>query len=46
MTPEQKIQWVVLNLNAKWDEKPAPDVTVENIDELYEAVDAILGSQD
>ena len=37
MTPEQKIKHAILNIVAKWADAPAPDVTAENVDELYEA---------
>ena len=39
MTPEQKIKHAILNIIAKWADAPAPDVTAENVDELYEAAD-------
>ena len=39
MTPEQKIKHAILNIVAKWADAPAPDVTAENVDELYEAAD-------
>ena len=39
MTPEQKIKHAILNIVAKWAVEPAPDVTAENVDELYEAAD-------
>lgn len=39
MTPEQKIKHAILNIVAKRADAPAPDVTAENVDELYEAAD-------
>jgi len=39
MTPEQKIKHAILNIVAKLADAPAPDVTAENVDELYEAAD-------
>lgn len=36
MTPQQKIKYLVLAKLASWDEKPAPEVTADNIDDLYE----------
>lgn len=36
MTPEQKLKWVALNVQAEWDDKPLPDVTVDNVDDLYD----------
>lgn len=39
MTPEQKIKHAILQIIASWDEEPAPDVTAENVDELYDAAD-------
>ena len=39
MTPEQKIKWAALNINAQWAKKPFPKVTADNVDELYENED-------
>ena len=39
MTPKQKIKHAILQIIASWDEEPAPDVTAENVDELYDAAD-------
>ena len=39
MTPKQKIKRAILNIIAKWADEPAPDVTAENVDELYDAAD-------
>lgn len=35
MTPEQKIKWTIINKNAEWAEQPLPNVTAENVDDLY-----------
>jgi len=38
MTPEQKIKWAILLQAAVWAKEPAPEVTAENVDDLYEAL--------
>lgn len=39
MTPAQKIKHLILNLLADWAEEPYPEITAENVDEEYDAVD-------
>lgn len=36
MTPQQKIKHIILNLMADWAKEPRPEVTAENVDELYD----------
>ena len=46
MTPEQKIKWAILNLAAIWNKTPAPVVTDENIDKLYQELVDVDGHWD
>jgi hypothetical protein len=46
MTPEQKIKWLVLLKDAEWTDEPLPEVTAENIDELYDERDEDYRLQD
>jgi hypothetical protein len=46
MTPEQKIKWLILLKDAEWTEEPLPEVTAENIDELYDERDEDYRLQD
>jgi hypothetical protein len=45
MTPEQKIKHLILNKIAEWEDVPLPDVTDENVDELYDALDETQDAQ-
>jgi hypothetical protein len=38
MTPEQKIKWAILNTAAEFEGEPLPEVTAENVDELYQSL--------
>jgi hypothetical protein len=38
MTPEQKIKHAILLQVAAWKDQPAPEVTADIVDELYEAL--------
>jgi len=40
MTPQQKIRHLILIQLAEWDGKTLPEVTAENVDELYDAEDS------
>ena len=40
MTPEQKLKHLILIRHAELSDEPAPEnITAENVDELYEAID-------
>lgn len=36
MTAEQKLKWMILAQHAEWNKTTLPEVTAENVDELYE----------
>lgn len=38
MTPTQKLQWAILALAAKWENKPEPEYPCANVDNLYDAL--------
>jgi hypothetical protein len=40
LTPEQKIKHMLINVVAKQRGEPAPEVTADNVDELYESYDS------
>lgn len=46
MTPTQKIKWAILAKAASWSEKPLPEVTSDNVDELYDELVAEDGHWD
>jgi hypothetical protein len=39
MTAEQKLKWMILVLHTKWNKTTLPEVTADNIDDLYDATD-------
>lgn len=43
MTPQQKLRWAVLAVEAGWAKLPAPEYPCPNVDELYEREDACHG---
>ena len=38
MTPEQKLKWAILVLEARWSDTELPSVTQENVDQLYDTL--------
>lgn len=46
MTPEQKIKHAILLANAPHNETPLPEITAENVDEVYEDRNADWSLQD
>jgi hypothetical protein len=38
MTPEQKVQWLILIKEAEYCEEEAPNVTEDNVEDLYDAI--------
>lgn len=39
MTPEQKIKWAILLVAAGYGDGPTPEVTADNVDDLYDALE-------
>lgn len=37
MTPEQKIKHLIIIHQCSWDDAPVPEVTAENVDDLYDS---------
>jgi hypothetical protein len=38
MTPEQKLKWAILVLEARWSKTDVPTVTRDNVDQLYDTL--------
>jgi hypothetical protein len=46
MTPEQKLKWAILALDARWAKRELASVTAENVDQLYDDLVANDGHWD
>lgn len=46
MTPEQKIKYLIIIQQCSWDNVPVPEVSAENVDEIYDSFPCLQDARD